>query len=209
MIENAVEELLSGIKVGEFEIYAEKYPGRFPNEALLEIFIEKGSLRDHLLYARIYFGRRYYSSWVEVSSINPTPNVGLLYFNSPVEETLLELFASHLKPGEHIFVSYVEDLETKRALYFGAPAPTTRLGFKLFNLGFTWFKDWYFPEGFKEGGEKLQAEKPLNEEQRRVHLLNIRKELEEFLERGEIRDKYLLGALKRGQMLLNSLNELI
>lgn len=66
----------------------------------------------------------------------------------------------------------------------GLPTVTTRLGFELFKRDFTWFKDWYFPEGFREGSEKLQAEKPIDEEHRLFHLENIEKELEELMSRG-------------------------
>ncbi|MHA1209321.1 MAG: DUF1122 family protein [Candidatus Freyarchaeota archaeon] len=46
------------------------------------------------------------------------------------------------------------------------------LGYKLFQLGFTWFKDWYFAEGFWEGGVKLQGEKT-NEQNRNRQLEKI------------------------------------
>jgi hypothetical protein len=64
----------------------------------------------------------------------------------------------------------------------GFPPPVTRLGFILFRLGFTWFKDWYFPEGLMEGGQKLQGEKPADNEAMIRHLKEIRQEVKIFLE---------------------------
>lgn len=181
-------KLIEGLKADKLRLTAVKLPSRLPHVLQLQLFAERKGEREHLLYAKLYMGRGHYRPWVELSGINPLP-LGMQYFNSALEDALLSLFSSALGPGEHIFVSYVEDLETKRALYFGTPVPATRLGFKLFTLGFTWFKDWYFPEGLKEGGEKLQAEKPLSEEQKREHLEEIRAQLISYLESSPLSKK--------------------
>jgi hypothetical protein len=39
--------------------------------------------------------------------------------------------------------------------------------------GCRWFKDWYFAEGWKEGGIKLQGEKPLNAEREKENTAKI------------------------------------
>jgi hypothetical protein len=43
----------------------------------------------------------------------------------------------------------------------------------VFMFSFRWFKDWYFAEGWKEGGPKLQGEKPLNEARKRANIQKI------------------------------------
>lgn len=63
----------------------------------------------------------------------------------------------------------------------GVPPHATPLGYLLWKSGARWFKDWYFPEGWMEGGEKLQGNKPLNEEYYRKRTRERALELTEFL----------------------------
>jgi hypothetical protein len=53
----------------------------------------------------------------------------------------------------------------------------------LWRCGCRWYKDWYFAEGWKEGGIKLQGEKPLTEERARENTAKIVAELTEFLKK--------------------------
>jgi hypothetical protein len=41
---------------------------------------------------------------------------------------------------------------------------TTPLGYRLFQAGVRSYRDWYIPEGGREGPRKLQGFKPLNDE---------------------------------------------
>jgi hypothetical protein len=73
-------------------------------------------------------------------------------------------------------------------------------------LGFTWFKDWYFPEGGNEGGQKLQGEKPLDKKSRERHLMRIHDEVMFFLSGIEKYDKderYVIRAKNKGETILN------
>ncbi len=56
-------------------------------------------------------------------------------------------------------MEYYEDRQTLRELKEGKPPEETRLGKKLKALGYRYLRDWYYPEGWMEGGYKLQAEK--------------------------------------------------
>jgi hypothetical protein len=80
------------------------------------------------------------------------------------------------------------------------PPVLTRLGYRLFLLGFTWFKDWYFSSRGHEGGQKLQGEKPLDDSARRRHLDRIKSEAELFLQSthdpGDDLKYYSFGAQK-------------
>lgn len=91
------------------------------------------------------------------------------------------------------------------------PPPVSRLGYKLFKLGFTWFKDWYFAEGFWEGRQKLQGEKP-NDESRIRQFKQIYIEVEAFLEKeqslGE-HEWYAVRAVVRAKNIINQLKEII
>jgi hypothetical protein len=68
----------------------------------------------------------------------------LRYYDSTVEEALLSTLSEALGPGCKIFVKYHSDKETCSDLAMSVPPVMTRLGYRLFLLGFAWFKDWYF-----------------------------------------------------------------
>lgn len=89
-------------------------------------------------------------------------------------------------------------------LQSGFPPATTRLGFKLFENGFTWFKDWYFPEGFMEGGQKLQGEKTSDMESKNRQLIQILKEIKSFLEKTHLSREHHheRNALERAKKIL-------
>ncbi len=131
-------------------------PGRYIEERDLEVFVRKGNDEQHLLYLKVFNGRPpYYRPWIEVFGINPDVE----FFGTFIEDTVFKKLSEALGPGESIFIEYGLDHETRSALQRGQPPEKTRLGSKLLQLGFRWFKDWYFPEGAMEGGQKLQAQK--------------------------------------------------
>jgi hypothetical protein len=213
MLVEAVEDLNHGIEIGEITAYAGAAGrGRYAEEVNLVVHLRKGGRTAPLLYTKVYYGRKpYYLPWCEMGGIRAELDLGepFAYFDSAVEEGLLGLFARHLGAGGKIHVEYEADRETAYALEYGAPPPATRLGSKLFALGFTWFKDWYFPEGWSEGGMKLQGEKPPDEKGRRRQLLAIRSEIAAFREKssvepgeGRVEDgKWLAAAKERADML--------
>jgi hypothetical protein len=95
--------------------------------------------------------------------------------------------AASLGPGGSLMVAYEGD-ETERALRRKVPPPATPVGLALLQAGCRWFKDWYFPEGGREGGTKLQATMPLDDERRRLSEDRLVQELRAFLDRDRIRD---------------------
>jgi hypothetical protein len=163
----------------------------------------------------VFYGRPpYHSPWVEFFNISNSLRFGdktIEYFDSVFEDKLLSIFSQNLNEGESIFVEYYEDEETRRQLGGGLPPVVSRLGYKLFKLGFTWFKDWYFAEGFWEGGQKLQGEKP-NDESRIRQLKEIYMEVKNFLDKEQSLDKhewYTIRSVVRAKNILNQLNETI
>ncbi len=165
MLKKAVEKLARGVEVDEYLVYAKRVTrGRFKEEVNLDLYLKREREESFLLYAKIFYGRKpYYKPWVEIFGINDKPVIGeyvIKYFESKYEDSILSFFSKHIEAGGRIFIEYLKDYETWKQLEVGVPPPATRLGFKLFKLGYTWFKDWYFPEGFMEGGQKLQAENP-------------------------------------------------
>ncbi len=174
------EKLGEGIRVGEVVLLAGKpKPGRFSEEFNLDLFVQKGNLKRPLLHAKVFLGRREYRDWVELFGISGEV-FGKTYFGSELEAFVLDSFSSLTG---RIFVEYFEDMETVRELSAGVPPALSRLGFELAKRGFTWFKDWYFPEGLMEGGHKLQAEKAVNDEKRKRHLESLKGDLQTFLDK--------------------------
>ncbi len=204
-------EIFSDLK--EFQVEFIVLDGRFPEEKNIEIYIIFKSVWKRLLVMKVFYGRLpYYRKWVEVFLINDnlTFDDRIFKFTGSIyEEKLIECLSKFLGGGERLFIGYMYDAETKRALELGIPPPLTRLGYILFQKGFTWFKDWYFPEGFMEGGPKLQAEKPINGESRRRHVEEICKEVRENINRikglaGLKEYSWVVdGVLKRVEYILN------
>jgi hypothetical protein len=161
-----------------------KKKGRFREEANYELYLgSEAGIR--LLVLKCFAGRPpHYARWIEVFSVLPEIDMGrgkIPFAGSELEALLLGLLAEELEGGESLFVEYTYDPETSKLLKLGAHPVVTRLGFLLFQLGFTWFKDWYFPEGFMEGSPKLQCEKPVCEEARLKHLAKLREEVAAFI----------------------------
>ncbi len=210
MTRTAVEYIRKGITLNGSILYAKNIvSGRFREEVDLDIFLRKGSNEAHLLFIKIFNGRLpHYKPWIELYHINGRVEVDgnvIQYFDSSFETTLLHFCAQYLQSGESIFVDYYRDKETKVLLQIGIPPAVTRLGHKLFGLGFTWFKDWYFPEGFMEGEQKLQAEKPLNETEKIRQLKSICDSVKVFFEKMKSIDEntpYIINAVKRAHTLV-------
>jgi hypothetical protein len=183
-----VTGLVAGIEVGGgLVLYAFRVAkGRFPEEVNMVLNVRAADREVPLMSLKYFRGREpYYPPWVELYGIRDEISLGegepIRYYCSPLEDNLLHHLASKLTARSRLFVEYVEDEETRLQLAFGCPPPVTRLGYKLFKLGYTWFKDWYFPEGFMEGGPKLQAERPLDSETRRVQLEALQQEVAAYI----------------------------
>lgn len=161
------------LKIGELK------EGRIVGHRYASLYVAEH--RSFLMVLGMYEGKPpYYLPWIEWFSVDPSV-LGNKFFGSEVEKRLMGLCASELPDGGKLFVEYSEDMVTGKELSRGVPPPLTRMGFLMLQQGFTWFKDWYFPEGFNEGGQKLQGEKPLDRERRDAHMEVIRREVEGFM----------------------------
>ena len=56
----------------------------------------------------------------------------------------------------------------------------------MLRAGCRWFKDWYYPEGGREGGTKLQATVPLDDRRRQASEQGLAQELGKFLDRSGV-----------------------
>jgi hypothetical protein len=80
-------------------------------------------------------------------------------------------------------VAYEGD-DTERALRRKVPPAATPVGLAMLRAGCRWFKDWYYPEGGREGGTKLQATLPLDDARRKRAETALAEELRAFIESG-------------------------
>lgn len=105
-----------------------------------------------------------------------------------------------LGPGGSLMVAYEADA-TERALKRRVPPAATPLGLELLRAGCRWFKDWYYPEGGREGGTKLQGTVPLDSDHRRRRSAERIDELRAFLDRSDVRDPDRARALEALEIL--------
>jgi hypothetical protein len=97
------------------------------------------------------------------------------------EVAVLPQVAEALGPGASLMVAYEGD-ETEAALRRRVPPAATPLGIVLLRAGCRWFKDWYYSEGGREGGTKLQGTLPLDDDRRRQAERELVTELRQFLD---------------------------
>jgi hypothetical protein len=86
-------------------------------------------------------------------------------------------------PGGSVMVAYNAD-DTEHALRRRVPPAATVVGLALVEAGCRWFKDWYFAEGGREGGTKLQATVPVDAPHERLAAAVLAGELRAFLDSG-------------------------
>jgi hypothetical protein len=212
MLEKAVRKAEGGIEVDGGRIFARNINCcRLRGTLAFDIYLQDGIQEEPMLCMAAFPGiEPHYRPWMEIFCIRGSSRCGKDYFGSAMEDSLLEFFSQSIGPGGKIYIEYYCDRETSYGLAMGFPPAVTRQGYKLFKLGFTWFKDWYFSQGGHEGGQKLQGEKPLNEAARRKHLQRIKTDIEAFLMRptdpdavaeGEERE-YFLRARERAKELI-------
>lgn len=186
--------------------------GRFVEETNFELFLKTvdGEISENPVVKCKYFSGRgeLYKPWLEMyyeKRVKFRSSKIVDLSKGKLDEKLFKHLSGLLPPDSHIMVVYLGHEETRKGLEQGVPAPATPLGYLLWKSGCTWFKDWYFSEGFWEGDVKLQGNKPLSEENRREDLLEIRRELIEFLKKREEDGKLFLDAQKRAENVLKDI----
>lgn len=188
-----INELVNGIQVGGIYIKGIADRGRFSEEYNVDLYSGTGV---KLLTLKVFLGRgRYYGPWVEVFNVNES-------VWGAIDEWLIRQVASYLSPGSVIYVEYLTDRETAVQLQRGYPPALTRLGYLMLKVGFTWFKDWYYPEGWLEGGPKLEGQLPLNCLDAEEKWGRIRGEAEAFLRGWGGGDHYWVNAYSRARSII-------
>jgi hypothetical protein len=202
-----------GLNFGSFTVYAKDMRAcEMKSVVKMRIFIKDGKKEKPLFCMALFPGREpHYRPWIEIFCINNLLEPGTCYYDSSIEDALLEIFSRALGPGGKIYIEYLCDYETAYVLAMGYPPAATRQGYMLFKHGFTWFKDYYYSEGGHEGGQKLEGEKPLNLAAQERHIKNIIFDINNFLkttcdsktEKDE--HEYLVRARERAIKVLNQI----
>lgn len=210
-LKELIKRLNEGINIDKYTLFTnEQTPGRFSEEINLDIYIAHSEQHHHLLYLAIYLGNPpHYKPWAEFHNINNELKLdnNRHYFGSPIEEKILSLFSQSLGPAGKIYIEYDEDQETAQGLSIGLPPTITRLGYQLFQHGFTWFKDWYFPEGGSEGGQKIQGELPKDPAAKKKQMQSIQDEIKKYLnttDKADVNSEVEREAIKRAEKILQS-----
>lgn len=176
-----LREALDGKKIGVFMTQLTNVRRvRFAEQRYFELYLKDtaGQLSHEPIVKGTYFAGR--GKWIK-------PWLEIKYAPNPIELELFRLLSDLIPPGGHLMVEYgeteEEHLSTARALKFGIPPAVTPLGYLMWQTGFRAFKDWYFPEGWKEGETKLQGDKPLSKKQEKEMTNKVTSELKKFLEK--------------------------
>jgi len=142
-------------------------PGRFPEER--DALVAVGPHGPASVRVKYFAGRSsaHVPPWIEASV--PADDERLA-------TDVIAALADLLPPGGRLMVVYGND-ETERGLKRGVPPAATPFGHALLLSGCTWFKDWYFAEGGREGEIKLQANKALTADLRSSQVGVLRREL--------------------------------
>ncbi|MCC6223673.1 MAG: DUF1122 family protein [Thermoleophilia bacterium] len=171
--------------------------GRFPEE--LDAVVAAGGSGCPAAQIKYFAGRpsARVRPWLE--AIVPDRD------DEPFLAEVVAALAGLLPAGSHLMVGYGDD-ETERGLKRGYPPAATPVGSALFAAGCTWFKDWYYPEGWLEGGFKLQGNKPLTERVRGERLDQLAVELRLWLAwtGGDPDDGVLVRARERARTVLET-----
>ncbi len=215
LFKELIQMLSTGIPVDNTTIFCRNISfARSKTEKKTTVWLNSESVEIALLDLVLFTGMKpWYRPWIEItyphSFKTAKDQIDFSYYNSNIEKKLIDLCCQHLSSAGKIFVSYDSDMETAKALMLNIPSPLTRLGFLLFQSGCTWFKDWYFPEGGLEGGQKLQGEKPLNNKNKTRQIFTLKKQILAYVD-SKREDPSLnmveCRALKRGNDVLKLLH---
>jgi len=188
--------------------------GRFVEEINFELYLKsrRCETSSNTVVRGEYFSGRgeFYKPWIEIyyDSYVVFESSGRVNLSEgKLDEKLFKHISSLIPPSGHIMVVYLNHEDTNKGLQMGIPAPATPIGHLLWKSGCTWFKDWYFAEGFMEGDVKLQGDKPLDKASREVDLLKIYGELTEFLKKEKGNGKLFLDAKKRAESVLKDIEK--
>jgi hypothetical protein len=143
---------LDGYKYRDYSIKLVKFEnGRFKEERnfVFSLYKDDELIEEFFLYGKVFYGRDYYRPWLEIAYNENFKNYEIIM-------NFLKAFLTLMPNNSHVMINY--DFEMYKILLYKEPEETW-IGQMLLNHGFKNLKNWYIPEGYKEGFYKLQGEK--------------------------------------------------
>lgn len=175
-------EKLDGAQVGPWRLSLEEdREAQDPHPVV--VTATDGQREIVLLEGRTNPGTAWRHPWLEVrfSPRYPVDDEVEAWTEELQEELFASALGSVLTPGSYVMLSCDGHRQSLSALTVGVPPPATWLGYLLWQAGARWYKIWYYPEGWREGHEKLQGNVPLDETHRAKAEADRLEELEAFL----------------------------
>lgn len=195
-------EKLDGTSVADLRLAVEE-DAEESSPHPVRILAERGEARWPILEGQTNPGTAWRHPWLEVRF---EPWVGgrdegqALTFDEQLE--LFDHLGEVLVPGAYVMLSCDGHPASLRALSVDVPPACTALGYLLWAAGARWYKVWYFPEGWREGHEKVQGNLPADEEHAAERTRERLEEIESFLGT-ELAETYPECA-QRGRQLLDA-----
>ena len=151
-------------------------------------------------------------NWIELTQYREVLRMGVEAVDlrtTGLDQPLFEMLAQFVPPGGHIMVEYDSPSHraTERLLTLGYPPVCSPMGYRMFRIGCRSYRDWYIPEGGREGPRKLQGFMPLDDKVRREKEERLWQELTVFLSRvgPDSREEYGEVARRTAQAVLAAL----
>lgn len=216
------EGLLGALEGRELDGYSlqprDLKKGRTDRESYFNLFVARDGLPSlgPIVQGLFFVGRGdYIKAWIEFR-YNPQAEfpdgVAVDLEERGLTRELFSLLGGLIPPGASMMVIYGAEphplsADTEKGLKRSFPPAATPLGYYLWKTGMRWLKDWYFSEGWMEGGMKLQATRPLDEKVREQRETQAGEELDRFVSGLRNRDPSPLerDALARASDVLSSL----
>lgn len=206
---------LHGAAIGPYRLIVLLGPKNHVGSQFFQVFLadRDGALADGPLALGLHNSGPYPGfNWVELTRYNsrlPIAGEDVDLSEGDLDRELFRLLAELVPAGGHLMVEYdsPSQQETARALTSGVPPAATETGYRMFEAGCRSFRDWYIPEGGREGPRKLQGFKPYNEEIAREKTDALREELEAFVSKsGEVYGEEIAArAVERAKQALSGL----
>ncbi|MCH8813853.1 MAG: DUF1122 family protein [Chloroflexi bacterium] len=209
---------LSGLherKLGVYRLLVLLGPKNHVGSQYFQLYLAdaNGALADEPLALGLYNAGPFPAfNWVELTRYNSRLTIAGKLVDLTTNGLELQLFRllSDLVPaGGHMMVEYDSPTQqpSEQVLTRGYPAATSHIGYLMFQVGCRSYRDWYIPEGGREGPRKLQGFKPWNDEIAREKTEALRKRLSDFVAMGlDATDEDTgPGAMTKARQVLNAL----
>lgn len=151
--------------------------------------------------------------WIDGDFLDPLDEPHLEGRVERIRRAVAQALGLLLPPGGRFWIAYEAfdhdgalQRETRAALFARVPLPATPIG-RLLVEADCWvgLRDWYVPEGGREGPRKLQGNKPQDARHARRRADDLIRELSEFLQRPSDDDEIVRRARARARGVLAKL----